>query len=82
MNCKAVFKLACSREMLLFTPLLLHAGFIIITIAVLISATSASFAKDYDGKSESEANRLGSYILLTVGISELCNGFVFGQLLD
>ena len=68
--------------MLLFTPLLLHAGFIIITIAVLISATSASFAKDYDEKSESEANRLGSYILLTVGISELCNGFVFGQLLD
>lgn len=81
-NCKAVCKLACSREMLLFTPLLFHAGFVIILIAVVISATSASFAKEYDGKSESEANRLSSYLLLTVGISELGSSFLFGQLLD
>lgn len=81
-NCKAVCKLAFSKEMLLFSPLLFHSGFIIITIAVVISSTSASFAKDYDGKTESEANRLSSYLLLTVGISEFCISFIIGQLLD
>ncbi len=76
-----IWRLLCSRHMLMHTPSTMHMGFIITYIYIMFSDSAASVARD-EGSSEALANRKSSFVIFTVGVMQALGGPLCGKIID